>query len=434
MDVGSTGGRGRATELRQRESAGLRQREAELSAHGLGGVVAFLGALAQDLLRFLLLLVVEVFDQQDTVEVIEFVLKEARFELISFDVDLITVEIVSTNMDRLWSNDMPRESRYGQAAFVELPLAIGLDDLGVDERVRVEAFLGEVVDEQTLADAYLWCSQAKARFVVHRLEHVVDEANEGTIDVGDVFGHLFEDWIAIVANAIGSAHHHPRYRCGVPSTDANQNSDEDARSASAQYFDAEPTAASNPRSIELVLPDVFLTLGTDSGVFSNQKVDAGTRYLLQTHPPIPESTGRILDLGCGYGPIALTAARRASDAEVWGVDVNSRALDLARANANANDIANARFGTADEVPADVRFDLIISNPPIRIGKQALHELLEHWLDRLTTNGRAWMVVQKHLGSDSLATWLSENGWATTKLGSRKGYRIVETHARSDTNS
>ncbi len=198
----------------------------------------------------------------------------------------------------------------------------------------------------------------------------------------------------------------------------------------SQYFDAAPTAASNPRTIELVLPDVFLTLGTDSGVFSNQKVDSGSRYLLQAHPPIPEPSEHILDLGCGYGPIALTAAKRAPDAEVWGVDVNTRALDLARANAEANNIANARFGTADEVPVDVGFDLIISNPPIRIGKQALHELLETWLDRLTPTGRAWMVVQKHLGSDSLTTWLTENGWATTKLGSRKGFRILETLPRS----
>ena len=198
----------------------------------------------------------------------------------------------------------------------------------------------------------------------------------------------------------------------------------------SQYFDAAPTAASNPRTIELVLPDVFLTLGTDSGVFSNQKVDSGSRYLLQAHPPIPEPSENILDLGCGYGPIALTAAKRAPDAEVWGVDVNTRALDLARANAEANNIANARFGTADEVPVDVGFDLIISNPPIRIGKQALHELLETWLDRLTPTGRAWMVVQKHLGSDSLTTWLTENGWATTKLGSRKGFRILETLPRS----
>ncbi len=200
---------------------------------------------------------------------------------------------------------------------------------------------------------------------------------------------------------------------------------------SSQYFEADPSVASNQRTIELVLPDVFLTLTTDSGVFSNRKVDSGSRYLLQEHPPIPEGTQNILDLGCGYGPIALAAAKRAPDATVWGVDVNNRALELATANAEANNIANARFGTAEQVPADMSFDLIISNPPIRIGKQALHELLTIWLDRLTPDGQAWLVVQKHLGSDSLADWLTANGWATTRLGSRKGFRILETHSRTE---
>lgn len=207
----------------------------------------------------------------------------------------------------------------------------------------------------------------------------------------------------------------------MPSTDASGNS---------QYFDADPSATSNPRTLELVLPDVFLTLNTDSGVFSAAGVDKGTRYLLQEHPEIPSGTNTILDLGCGYGPIALSAAKRAADADVWGVDVNNRALGLARSNAETNDIANVQFGTADELPPDLSFDLILSNPPIRIGKQALHELLTTWLDRLTPKGRAWMVVQKHLGSDSLADWLTSNGWATTRLGSRKGFRILETQART----
>ncbi len=208
----------------------------------------------------------------------------------------------------------------------------------------------------------------------------------------------------------------------VPSTDANGNS---------QYFEADPSVESNQRGIELVLPDVFLTLTTDSGVFSNRKVDSGSRYLLQAHPPIPDETKNILDLGCGYGPIALTAAKRAPDATIWGVDVNNRAIELATRNAEVNGIANAQFGTADEVPVDISFDLIVSNPPIRIGKQALHDLLTVWFDRLTPEGRAWLVVQKHLGSDSLADWLTTNGWTTTRLGSRKGFRILETLSRNE---
>jgi 16S rRNA (guanine1207-N2)-methyltransferase len=198
----------------------------------------------------------------------------------------------------------------------------------------------------------------------------------------------------------------------------------------SHYFEADPSVASNPQSIELVLPDVFLALTTDAGVFSGSKIDNGSRYLLQEHPPIGVDVETILDLGCGYGPIGLTAAKRSPQAAVWGIDVNTRAIDLANQNARANGIGNATFSTPDAISDDLRFDLIISNPPIRIGKAALHDLLETWLARLTPQGRAWMVVQKHLGSDSLASWLTTQGWETTRLGSRKGFRLLETRART----
>ena len=206
------------------------------------------------------------------------------------------------------------------------------------------------------------------------------------------------------------------------STDAN----------GGHYFDNAPTAASNRREIELVLTDVFLSLTTDAGVFAGGAVDKGTKYLLRSLaevPPLEPAPRSVLDLGCGYGPIALTLAKRLPEAHIWGVDVNERAIGLAQENAEVNDVANATFGNAMSVDAEQGFDLIVSNPPIRIGKQALHELLETWLDRLNPGGCAWMVVQKHLGSDSLAAWLTDQGWETTRLSSRSGFRILETHAR-----
>jgi 16S rRNA (guanine1207-N2)-methyltransferase len=214
------------------------------------------------------------------------------------------------------------------------------------------------------------------------------------------------------------------YGCAVSSTGEPVHGDK-----ASQYFQAEPTVQSKPRSIELVLPDVYLKLTTDTGVFSGEKVDGGSRYLLQEHPPIGNDAATILDLGCGYGPIGLVAAKRAPAAKVWGIDVNARAVRLAMQNAEANAITNVRFSLPDDLPPDVTFDLILSNPPIRIGKTALHELLTTWLDRLAPGGLAWMVVQKHLGSDSLASWLTEQGWETTRLGSRKGYRILQSQAR-----
>lgn len=174
-----------------------------------------------------------------------------------------------------------------------------------------------------------------------------------------------------------------------------------------------------------MLPDVTLRVRSDRGVFAADAIDAGTKLLLLESPSPPAGSVDLLDLGCGYGPIALTLAHRAPDATVWAVDVNRRALDLCAANAAANGLTNVRSVPPDAVPADVRFAGIWSNPPIRIGKPALHALLSSWLDRLSDAGHAWLVVQKHLGADSLTRWLEDEGWAATRRVSRAGYRLVE---------
>lgn len=204
----------------------------------------------------------------------------------------------------------------------------------------------------------------------------------------------------------------------------------------SHYFDARPGAASRPRSVRLDLADLSLALATDTGVFSADRVDPGTRLLLQ-EAPTPPATGALLDLGCGYGPLAVALARRSPAAEVWAVDVNERAVALCAANAAANDAPGVRalVVDADGIPADPgvvlpHLDLIWSNPPIRIGKAALHRLLTTWLDRLTPEGRAVLVVQKHLGADSLAAWLTTEGWTTTRLASRAGYRLLDVRART----
>ncbi|MEY2422646.1 MAG: rRNA (guanine1207-N2)-methyltransferase [Acidimicrobiaceae bacterium] len=197
----------------------------------------------------------------------------------------------------------------------------------------------------------------------------------------------------------------------------------------SQYFEPEPAIASQPRSLELVLPDGTLHLQSDRGVFAAAAVDPGTKLLLleSAHPPV--GAVDLLDLGCGYGPIALTLARRAPEATVWAIDVNQRALRLCAANAEANGLSNVRAVAPDAVPAGVRFAAIWSNPPIRIGKQALHEMLLSWFDRLDDDANAWLVVQKHLGSDSLARWLEEAGWTANRRVSRAGYRVFEVSRR-----
>ena len=190
-----------------------------------------------------------------------------------------------------------------------------------------------------------------------------------------------------------------------------------------QYFEPTPHVPSRPSSVTLALADMTLALTTDRGVFAAGAVDAGTRLLL-LDAPAPPVAGDLLDLGCGYGPIACALARRARRATVWAVDVNERALGLCATNATANDIHNVRAVHPDEVPADVRFAAIWSNPPIRIGKPALHDLLSTWLARLTPDGCAVLVVQRHLGADSLTAWLRGQGHAVDRVASRQGYRLL----------
>jgi 16S rRNA (guanine1207-N2)-methyltransferase len=179
----------------------------------------------------------------------------------------------------------------------------------------------------------------------------------------------------------------------------------------------------------VVLPDVYLTLATDSGVFSPGRLDPGTRLLLDVAPP-PPATGDLLDLGCGYGPLALVLASRAPAARVWAVDVNHRAIQLCQRNAGSAGLANVHCVAVDGLgPAapglPASYDLIWSNPPIRIGKAAVHDLLASWQARLVPGGAAYLVVQRNLGSDSLQRWLQESGWTATRFAARAGYRVLE---------
>jgi 16S rRNA (guanine1207-N2)-methyltransferase len=190
------------------------------------------------------------------------------------------------------------------------------------------------------------------------------------------------------------------------------------------YFDADPAVPSRPGAVDLSLPDLRVRLAVDRGVFSGAGVDPGTLELLRASPP-PPSRGHLLDLGCGYGPIACTLAFRAPETVVWAVDINERALDLTARNAAALSLPSVRAVRPDEVPAAVRFAGVWSNPPVRVGKVALHELLGRWLPRLEPDAGAWLVVHRHLGGDSLAAWLRGEGWSVHRAASKRGYRILE---------
>lgn len=202
--------------------------------------------------------------------------------------------------------------------------------------------------------------------------------------------------------------------------------------ADEHYFSAQPSGELVPRTISVRLAGRDLELTTSSGVFSPDRLDSGTSVLL-SNVPAPPPGGNLLDLGCGWGPIALSLAMESPRATVWAVDVNERSLELVRRNAAALGLANIHACRPEEVPADAMFTAIWSNPPIRVGKNELHAMLLHWLPRLEPGSDAWLVVQRNLGSDSLQRWLQAElprDFAVLRAATNKGYRVLRCRRRS----
>jgi 16S rRNA G1207 methylase RsmC len=197
--------------------------------------------------------------------------------------------------------------------------------------------------------------------------------------------------------------------------------------SSDHYFSQEPKSNYQPKEIELDIAGEVFKVSTASGTFSPLRLDVGTSVLID-HLELAPKDGNILDLGCGWGPIALNLAKNSPKAKVWAVDVNSRSLELTAANAKTVGLTNIQTATPDSTPKDIKFSGIWSNPPIRIGKMELHELLLSWLPRLENGASAYLVVQKNLGSDSLQKWLTEtlvDGYEVSRLTSVKTYRILK---------
>ncbi|WP_068262722.1 class I SAM-dependent methyltransferase [Janibacter limosus] len=191
------------------------------------------------------------------------------------------------------------------------------------------------------------------------------------------------------------------------------------------YFTDSPAATDKQRRSHVVeLAGREVTVETAGGIFSPGGLDRATAILLDEVPE-PPSAGDLLDIGCGWGPIALTLAMHSPEATVWAVDVTERALDLTRRNAASLGLDNVRTARPDEVPADLPFAAIWSNPPIRIGKPAVQELLSTWLPRLAKGADAHLVIGKNLGADGYASWItSELGLPTQRVTTSKGFRVL----------
>ncbi len=192
------------------------------------------------------------------------------------------------------------------------------------------------------------------------------------------------------------------------------------------YFSAEPAGDFKPKSIRVNLLGKDLNLQTAGGVFSPDHLDTGTAMLLKHIDEAPTS-GNLLDVGCGWGPIAIALAMQAPESTVWAVDVNQRSLDLTRANAERLGLRNIRTCLPDEVPNDIQFTGIWSNPPIRVGKAELHSILLHWLPRLSAECESYLVVAKDLGADSLLKWLQSelpDDFDAQRMDTEKGFRIL----------
>lgn len=205
--------------------------------------------------------------------------------------------------------------------------------------------------------------------------------------------------------------------------------------SSSHYFSATPDTPFERRTLDVELAGRAVTVSTAGGIFSPEGVDKGTAVLLR-HVPDPSPSGHLLDIGCGWGPITLTMALKSPGATVWAVDVNERARRLCAENAAALGLTNVQVMAPEDVPSGIRFDTIWSNPPIRVGKAVLHELLELWLPRLADDADAWLVVQKNLGADSLLTWIRSmlasvgEDFTADRPETDKGFRLLRVRRSS----
>lgn len=194
---------------------------------------------------------------------------------------------------------------------------------------------------------------------------------------------------------------------------------------SDHYYSKKTDTAHNRQSHDLDIRGQRLKLMTDAGVFSKTGVDYGSRVLIQCLEL--KDNDHVLDVGCGYGPIGLVAAKLAPKGRVVMIDVNERAVGLSVENARANGIENVEVLQSDlfEAVKERRFDVIVTNPPIRAGKAVVHRIFEEGYELLKDGGSMWIVIQKKQGAPSAFEKLESLYDHVEEVTKDKGYRIFK---------
>ncbi|AWB46145.1 16S rRNA methyltransferase [Paenibacillus sp. CAA11] len=192
------------------------------------------------------------------------------------------------------------------------------------------------------------------------------------------------------------------------------------------YYSSKPSTAHDRKIWDAQLRGRKFRFVSDAGVFSKQGVDFGSRVLIDAMT-IAEND-MVLDVGCGYGPIGLSAAILATSGHVTMIDVNARAVELARENAKSNGITNVTILESDlyaEIPEKPVYDVVLTNPPIRAGKAVVHAVFEGAAARLKEGGALWIVIQKKQGAPSAKEKLLSLFSSVEEVTKDKGYRIFK---------
>lgn len=194
---------------------------------------------------------------------------------------------------------------------------------------------------------------------------------------------------------------------------------------SEHYYTRQPSVKSDVHTAQEILRGKTFTFLTDAGVFSKKGVDYGSKHLIETMEL--SENAKVLDVGCGYGPMGLSAAVMCPKGHVTMVDINERAVELSKENARRNGISNVTILQSDllEQVKDLQFDAVLTNPPIRAGKETVHRIFVDAYDCLVDGGSLWVVIQKKQGAPSAVKKMESLYSEVVEVSKDKGYRILK---------